>query len=106
MPRFFRPNPNAEDELRSQPEYREGLKEIAEPARVEVAAAARAESGPWMPRQGEEPIQVVDDEDGVYIVNTDYAAAIQEYGSARTPPHAPLRRGVRAAGLRLEEQPK
>jgi hypothetical protein len=40
------------------------------------------------------------------VGNNDFAAHWVEWGSANNPPWAPLRRGVRAAGLRLEEQPK
>lgn len=37
------------------------------------------------------------------VGNTDIAAHLVEFGSVNNPPYAPLRRGVRAAGLRLEE---
>lgn len=38
----------------------------------------------------------------VRVGNTDYFAHLVEWGSVNNPPYAPLRRGVRAAGLRLE----
>lgn len=42
----------------------------------------------------------------VLIGNNDFAAHIIEWGAANQPPQAILRRGARAAGLRLDETTK
>jgi hypothetical protein len=69
-----------------------------------VEALAQQAQAPWMQRQGQPLIVVEQDGDEVSLVNTDHAAHLTEWGSKNNPPHAPLRRGVRAAGLRLDEQ--
>jgi hypothetical protein len=98
---LFRPNPRFHDELRGQDDFRESLKERAE------AAKAKAEPlAPQIMRRNPEAFEVQEDEEGVYLANTDYGGHLAEWGSAKTPVTAPLRRGVKAAGLRLEESPK
>lgn len=102
----FRRNAGLEHELRATSEFRRELARAAEPARARAEGFAKAASGPWLPRRGSGTNQtiVVDiSADGVRLVNLDHAAHLLEWGSANNPPHAPLRRGVRAAGLRLEE---
>lgn len=100
---MFVPNPRLGAELTAQPEHREGLAEVAEDARAKAAGFA----GLLMPRPGVEQFVVVDTGEELALVNTDHGAAIDEWGSAKNNPvNAPLRRGVRAAGLRLVETPK
>lgn len=97
---MFKPNLNFPAEIAASGDtYREGLKAAAEPARAMVERFANK----VMPRPGAEQIVIEDTGDEVLIVNTDYGAFIDEIGSRNNPPNAPLRRGVRAAGLRLEE---
>lgn len=99
----FLPNPNLAEELIADAGVRAGLARSAEPGRVQAEAFAREAGAPWMPRPGAQIVQVVTDEEGVYLVNTDFAAHLQEFGSANNPAHAPLRRGAMAAGLRVVE---
>lgn len=102
---MFVPNPQLAEHLQAQPEFRAALRDTVEPARVEADRIARAAGAPWMPRRGARDLIVVDDTpDGVRITNTDHAAHLIEFGSRNNPPHAPLRRGARAAGLNLTEQ--
>lgn len=95
----FIPNRKFVEELAKDPSYKAGL------ARSGEAAAAKAE--PLNPRirpvRGR-AMSVETDEDGVRVVNRDYGGIIAEYGSVKSPPYAPLRRGARAAGLRVTEQ--
>lgn len=98
---LFRPNPHFFDELDGQSEMREALKEQAELAKAKAEPLA-----PRIMRRNPEAFEVQEDDEGVYLVNADYGAHLAEWGSANSPPTAPLRRGVRAAGLRLEEDPK
>lgn len=44
--------------------------------------------------------------EGTRVVAADPFWHLVEYGSANNPPYAPLRRGVRAAGLRLDARRK
>jgi hypothetical protein len=96
--RFF------DKEMQVDPEYRAKLRARVE---LEVAPKVRAIAdqvgAPWMPRGGQS-IEVEEAGDEVRVVNTDYGAWIVEVGSVNNPAHAPLRRGVRAAGLRLREE--
>lgn len=72
-----------------------------------VAAAARNAAPDGGPRRGyRESIRVEQDADSVTVGTTDIAGHIIEFGSIKNVPYAPLRRGVRAVGLRLDETPK
>ncbi len=95
----FIPDGDFIPELERSDETREALKGAGE------AARARAEGmAPRIMPRNSSAIAVVEDDDGaVYLVNTDYGGHLAEWGSANNPPYAPLRRGVRAAGLRLDE---
>lgn len=103
---FFVPNPNLAEDLIGDPDVREGLTEAAEEAKPLVEQELQGIGAPWMPRAGHELLEVESDEEGVYLVNTDWAAHLMEFGSVKNPVHAPLRRGAAAAGLRVEESPK
>lgn len=102
---MFIPNPKFAEQMNADPDTRKGLKEAAEAAKPMIEAAARDAGAPWMPRGGE-LIIVGEDEDGVYIANTDHAAHLIEFGSINNPPFAPQRRGASNAGLRIEDTPK
>lgn len=95
----FIPNRKFADELAKDPSFKAGL------ARSGDAVAKKAE--PLNPRirpvRGR-GISVEESDDGVRVVNRDYGGVIAEYGSVKSPPYAPLRRGARAAGLRVTEQ--
>ena len=101
----FRRNPRLEQQLQRQPQLRRALTEFAEDAQRHAEGFMQAAGGPWMPRKGSRSsTKVVTEGDEVRLVNLDHAGHLQEWGSRNNPPHAPLRRGVRAAGLRLDEQ--
>lgn len=99
MPAAFRPNPNFEAELRKDPGYRQGLSESAKGA----LAACQAAAPHGATDHYAESFVIADDGENVTIGNTDFAAHLVEWGSVNNPAYAPLRRGVRAAGLRLAE---
>lgn len=106
MRALFIPSPDLDAEMAKDPEYQAGLEAKAEEVKAKVEAFARAAGAPWMPRDGHEVIEVEVAEDGaVFVTNTDYAGHLQEWGSIRNPPHAPLRRGASAAGLDVDESP-
>lgn len=114
MNRFVR-NRRAQTQLELRPDFRGAMRTLAQPAAdaaEEIARsiprttrrASRRAGRPWMPRKGQRRrIVIQTTPDGVAVVNTDYAAHLMEFGSARNPPHAPLRRGVQSAGLRLDD---
>lgn len=102
----FKPNPLFQEHLARDPEFRKAIAAHAERARGHAQAMARADGAPWMRRGSADTIVVSTDGDEVRLVNTDHAGHLMEWGSANNPPHAPLRRGVRAAGLRLDETAK
>jgi hypothetical protein len=103
----FRPNPRLAAQLRAQPDYQRAVAEAAEPARRQVDQLARQAQAPWMPKTGSgtgDAAVIEQGPDGVRLVLAGHDAHLVEFGSANNPPHAPLRRGVRAAGLDLTEQ--
>lgn len=105
----FRRNPGFEAQLRATPGYRRAVADAAEPARDRAERFAEAAGGPWMPRRksGTNKTIIIDVSGPTpRIVNIDHAGHLLEWGSKNNPPHAPLRRGVRAAGLRLSEHDK
>jgi hypothetical protein len=103
MARFFIPNPGFKAKLAATPDYQRAMRSTADEVARHVGALA---GNPWMPAQGRSHIEVVQTREGVSVVNTDHGAHLKEWGSSRNPPSAPMRRGVRAAGLRLRETPK
>src|SRR5690606_10829648 len=100
----FRPTPKFEAELREDPQYLRGLRELAQPAR-EAAEQASFHREPIYPvGRPHFTVDIVGDE--VRLVNNDRGWAIDEFAapSRNHPAAAPLRRGVRAAGMRLAEE--
>jgi len=81
-------------QLTGEPALREALRAAGR------AVATEAEAAMGQPHA---PVRVVDHGHGVRVVNTSADAVLEEWGSARQEPIAPLRRGVHAAGLRLDE---
>lgn len=101
---MFLPNPDLDAELLEDPEVRANLAAAVEPARQMAESFAEQARAPWMPRTGASSTVVVEQgEGGVWLVNTDHAGHLMEFGSVRNPPHAPLRRGAQAVGLRIDE---
>lgn len=99
----FLPNPGFAKAVKASGDYREGVRSIAEEVKRLAEAAAVSIGAPWMARSGHELIEVGEDDQGVYVANTDHAGHLQEYGSRNNPPHAPLRQGAMSAGLRVDE---
>lgn len=106
MTNNFRPNPAFETEVRQQPRFRRLLNDAGKDVAGHANRFAKAAGAPWMRRKAmarNRPIVVDDDGDKVYVVNTDHGGHLLEWGSKNNPPHGPLRRGVRAAGLKLRQ---
>lgn len=99
----FRANPRLREQIERQAAYQAGLAKLAESARDHAARFADAAGAPWMRRGRQDTVVVDKSGDQVRLVNTDYAGHLQEWGGRNNPPHAPLRRGVRAAGLDLRD---
>lgn len=95
----FRRNPRFEAQAKADPRYKAGLTEVAFDAaqHVRTVALGFRETGGFQ--------RSVSNRGNVVYTDDPFAHLI-EYGSARNPAYAPLRRGVRAAGLRLREEPK
>ena len=98
MPAFFRPNPNLANELEAEPQYRSGLAKATQPAVAAAKNFAPVRTGAYR-----DSIRVVEDGRKVYLSAFDFKAWWIEVGSANNTPSAPLRRGARAAGLKLKE---
>lgn len=102
-------NLDFERELRSESEFKIAMLDAATLAKGYARAFDGQARAPWMPRRGHgrtSQIEVVQEAGETLLANFDYAAAIVEFGSRNNPPWSPLRRGVRAAGLDLREEPK
>jgi hypothetical protein len=99
----FRPNPQFALQLAADAEHRAALERAARDVAREADRFARQAGAPWMPRD-DERVTVVDTDGPIRVVATDYGAHLREWGSRNNAPHAPLRRGVRAAGYDLEER--
>jgi len=98
----FRPNRQARAQLARQPEHKAMLREQAE--RVKDSAERESpigETGDYIDR-----FDIVELPTRMRVSNDDFAWHLTEFGSVNNPAYAPLRRGVRRAGLRLEEDPK
>jgi hypothetical protein len=80
--------------LERTPELRTALRTAAE------AVAENAEAAMEKPPA---PVRVARQGRGVRVTNTSPSATLEEWGTASREPLAPLRRGVRSAGLRLDE---
>lgn len=98
----FKPNRKALAKLRRTPEHKAMLRAHAE--RVKDHAERESPIG-----ESEDYIHsfvITETPTAVRVGNRDFAAHLIEWGSVNNPPWAPLRRGVRAAGLRLDEDGK
>lgn len=90
----FEPDHRFAESLKRQPEYVEGT------ARIAVAVAQNVRTG--APRHTGHYVRSIEAR-GNSVVSTDSFAHLVEWGSANNPAYAPIRRGVLAAGLRLDE---
>ena len=79
-----------------------------------VAGQVKTEAEHMMPRGSDErrghmadKFYIGTEGQQVFVSNADrWFYHLAEFGSANNPPYAPLRRGARAAGCRLVEEPK
>lgn len=90
----FVKNPGFDRELQSEPEFVSAMRSITQNVADEARLAAPRHTGYYVRHlHARENLVYTDDPFGHLI----------EWGSRNNPVYAPLRRGVRAAGLRLDE---
>jgi 20S proteasome alpha/beta subunit len=97
----FIPNPHFEEQFVREAQPRAAMLALAQKVKNAAAAAVDDDTGHYA-----STLVTGSDDDGAYVATTDVAGHIIEWGSANNPPLAPIRRGVIAAGLSLEEDPK
>lgn len=93
----YRPNPLFEEEIRAQPEHQKGMRTITKGVAKSVRAVAPERTGYYKRRVRAE---------GTKVRARDPFWHLIEFGSIHNAVFAPLRRGVRAAGLRFVQRPK
>ena len=98
----FQENPAFSREIQADPHYQAGMTRIAEEASAIVERLAHH----IMPRDYTDMIKVLHRGPEIFIVNTNFGGHLDEFGSKNNPPYAPMRRGIRASGLRLDEANK
>ncbi len=98
MSRFV-PNPGFESQLEAELRATGALRPHAQNAADKAEALAHHA----MPRSKGRRIVVGEVGEDLAVINTNFGAHLEEWGLARTPPYAPLRKGVRAAGMKLRE---
>ncbi|HET7588595.1 MAG TPA: hypothetical protein VFK14_00195 [Solirubrobacterales bacterium] len=97
---IFRPNPAFGKELEAELMRSRALWSSA----LHAADKAEALAHHAMPLAGGGRRIVVGEVEGdLAVINTNHGGHLEEWGLAHTPTYAPLRRGVRAAGLNLRE---
>lgn len=89
-------------QLQASPEYRAAALDWGKALQDAAEAVTPRGSDP---RRGHVADKYVTEEipNGVSVGNTDPFFHLVEWGSAKNPPYAPLRRGVQAVGLRFVE---
>jgi hypothetical protein len=93
----YRANPLFEKEVEAQLEHQRGMRKITREVAGVVSAVSPHKTGYYARHVKAR---------GDRVVATDYFWFLVEFGSQNNVPYAPLRRGVRAAGLRLVATPK
>lgn len=83
-----------ERELKAQPTYPAFLRFVARYAAEAVQEVSPVHTGYYRRHVGY---------DGATITSSDPFAHLVEWGSVNNPPYAPMRRGILAAGLRLDQ---
>lgn len=98
MRRGFVKNPRFDDEM--QRDIAHGVETVVAAHLVRAIHASAPTGG-----TGAYSASVAVDASGgeVRVITTDPFWHLIEFGSMNNPPYAPIRRGVRAAGLRLDE---
>lgn len=98
----FKRNPNFINELKRDPRNKIAMANVADGVRQLAIAFSRQRGKPIMPR-GKQTFVLDVTPDDVRVVNTSHGGHIEEWGSEKSRPYAPLRRAVRAEGLRMTE---
>lgn len=80
-----------------------GLKQALAPAARDALAGAKRFAPHGKTGDYEGSLQAVWINGRWVLLTTDFAGSLVEFGSINNPAYAPLRRGVRSAGLRVEE---
>lgn len=93
----YRANPFFEEEVRAQAKHQQGMRKITKEAAAVVRSVSPRKTGYYVRR-----VKAW----GTRVVAGDRFWHIVEFGSVNNPPYAPLRRGMRAAGIRLVRTPK
>lgn len=101
MAKAFVPNRQFDEDIAKTTEYQQGMRTITSTAAGHVKDAAPVKSGTYRSK-----IRTFSDGARTGIAAHDIASHLIEFGSVKNPAYAPMRRGVRAAGLRLEQSPK
>lgn len=96
---MFIPNPLFDVQQKLDPEYLDGLMEHAKGLADTVKSKAPVATGDYV-----RSIRALRTLTSVTVGTNDFAGHIVEWGSINSPAYAPIRRGVLAAGLRLEEK--
>lgn len=99
--RAFVPNPRFESEMKQTVGHRKAMVVAA----GEIASVGRA-IAPRRTGFYSRRFKVGEENGEVAVGNADPFAHIIEFGSVNSPVFAPIRRAVRAAGLRLDETPR
>jgi hypothetical protein len=94
----FIPNPSFVKDLADDSEFKEGLKQAAEPAKTIAEQVAPVLTGAYR-----DAFVIVEEEGEIRFGNTDWKAHFIEWGTEEQPPQAVLRRSASAAGLRIDE---
>lgn len=102
----WRPNRAFNTEIRRDPEIKHAAKGELEDAIPYIRQRVTAAGGAWMPEKGKRQLEVIEVAGETVLTNRDHGGHLMEWGSINNPPHAPMRRGVRAAGLRFRDLPK
>lgn len=93
----YRPNPLFEEEVRAQVVHERGMRKITKEVAAVTARLAPDKTGYYQRRIKAR---------GTAVTAEDFAWHMIEFGSVHNPPLAPLRRGLRASGVRLVKAPK
>lgn len=95
----FRPNPHFDREFSRTAGARAHMHKRAQAVkRFAIGAAPRGATDDYAAS-----IDVVERGAKTYVRTNDFAGHMVEFGSVNNPPYAPIRKGARAAGLRLDE---
>jgi hypothetical protein len=90
-------NPGFQRQIEAEALHKAAMHELAEKVAENVRQIAPRHTGAYA-----DSIVVK----GSIVATTDFAGHLIEWGGGKTPVYAPLRRGVKAAGLRLRESPR